>query len=173
MTKELLDLLGRGATSSVGNSRLQPILDPTIQRHLSKFSLITHNFGTAAMIAVLSAFQSYLNEMVVWVDKLQVDPKTTPSKTKNDPDCDHVIIGRVWLEDRSLVGRGFWEGNDVTDFVRRYRLSKKLHSVHFRRLVTYMTSLSRIEWRHREFSDICWRWFYIAKLIAFLCELFI
>lgn len=101
MTKELLELLGRGASSSVGNySRVQPILDPTIERHLTNFSLITHSFGTSAVLAVLTAFQSYLDEMVVCVDRLQVDndPKIhrlTPSKTKNDADCDDVIIGRV------------------------------------------------------------------------------
>lgn len=52
------------------------------------------------MLAVLAAFQSYLDEMVVCADRLQVvhDPKmhrTTPSKTKDDVDCDDVIIGRV------------------------------------------------------------------------------
>lgn len=70
ITKELLDLLSQDR-SPVGNVRTQPILEPSIQHHLTNFSLITHSFGTPAMIAVLNSFQSYLNEMVKTADKLQ------------------------------------------------------------------------------------------------------
>lgn len=95
ITKELLDVLNKDA-SPVGNSRAQPILDPNIQHHLTNFSLITHSFGTPAIIAVLTAFQSYLNEMVKCVDKLQAHggqapltstlPGSHDNKNKTDSD---------------------------------------------------------------------------------------
>jgi len=93
ITKELLDVLNKDA-SPVGNSRVQPILDPNIQHHLTNFSLITHSFGTPAIIAVLTAFQSYLNEMVKCVDKLQAHggqaplTGTLPGSHDNKPKVD-------------------------------------------------------------------------------------
>lgn len=55
--------------SPLGNTRPQPILDPSIQRHLTHFSLITHGFGAPAVVASLTAVQNYLNEMVKYMDK--------------------------------------------------------------------------------------------------------
>ncbi|CAF4711489.1 unnamed protein product, partial [Rotaria sp. Silwood2] len=40
------------------------ILDPSVQRSLLIFSLITHGFGTPAIAAAVDVFQSYLNEML-------------------------------------------------------------------------------------------------------------
>ena len=54
--KELMDLLNQDR-SPLCNTRPQPILDPSIQRHLTHFSLITHGFGSPAIVAALTAIQ--------------------------------------------------------------------------------------------------------------------
>ena len=49
-----MDLLNQDR-SPLCNTRPQQILDPTIQRHLTHFSLITHGFGSPAIVAALTA----------------------------------------------------------------------------------------------------------------------
>ena len=51
-----MDLLNQDR-SPLCNTRPQPILDPAIQRHLTHFSMITHGFGSPAIVASLSAIQ--------------------------------------------------------------------------------------------------------------------
>lgn len=68
MLKELTDLLNQDRTP-LGNTRPQMILDPSIQRHLTHFSMITHGFGSPAVVASLTAVQNYLNEMLKFLDK--------------------------------------------------------------------------------------------------------
>lgn len=65
--KELMDLLNQDR-SPLGNTRPQTILDPHMQRHLSHFSLITHGFGSPAVVASLTAVQNYLTEMLKIMD---------------------------------------------------------------------------------------------------------
>jgi transcription factor AP-2 len=50
--KELVDLLNQDR-SPLCNSRPQPLLDPSIQRHLTHFSLITHGFGSPAIVSAM------------------------------------------------------------------------------------------------------------------------
>jgi len=66
--KELGDLLNQDR-SALGNARPQPVLEPAIQRHLTHFSLITHGFGSPAIVAAMTAIQNYLSEMVKYIDK--------------------------------------------------------------------------------------------------------
>ena len=54
--KELMDLLNQDR-SPLCNTSPQPILEPNIQRHLTHFSMITHGFGSPAIVAALSAIQ--------------------------------------------------------------------------------------------------------------------
>ena len=54
--KELMDLLNQDR-SPLCNTRPQPILDPSIQRPLTHFSMVTHGFGSPAIVAALSAIQ--------------------------------------------------------------------------------------------------------------------
>jgi len=68
ITKELMDLLNQDR-SPLCNTRPQPLLDPAVQRHLTHFSLITHGFGSPAIVAALSAIQNYLNESLKILDK--------------------------------------------------------------------------------------------------------
>ncbi|XP_015343328.1 transcription factor AP-2-delta [Marmota marmota marmota] len=66
--KEFQDLLSQDR-SPLGSSRPTPILDLDIQRHLTHFSLITHGFGTPAICAALSTFQTVLSEMLNYLEK--------------------------------------------------------------------------------------------------------
>lgn len=52
-----------------GAMRPSTVLEPAFQRHLTNFSLITHGFGSPAMIAAMTAVQNYLSEMIKLVDK--------------------------------------------------------------------------------------------------------
>ena len=63
IVKEFSDLLAQDRSPLGSNSRLAPILDLTIQRPLTNFSLVTHGFGTPAIVGAMSALQNYLTEM--------------------------------------------------------------------------------------------------------------
>uniref|UniRef100_T1IRT0 Transcription factor AP-2 C-terminal domain-containing protein n=1 Tax=Strigamia maritima TaxID=126957 RepID=T1IRT0_STRMM len=88
----MMDLLNQDR-SPLCNTRPQTILDPTIQRHLTHFSLITHGFGSPAIVAALTAFQNYLTESVKYLEKnypstnssLSATAQQLDSKSK-DPD---------------------------------------------------------------------------------------
>ncbi|XP_072303351.1 transcription factor AP-2-epsilon [Eucyclogobius newberryi] len=66
--KEFLDLMSQDR-SPLGGSRPAPCLDPGVQSSLTHFSLLTHGFGSPAICAALTAFQSYLSEAVKVLDK--------------------------------------------------------------------------------------------------------
>lgn len=68
IVKELLELLSQDR-SPIGNTRLPPVIDPSVQRHLTHFSAITHGFGAPALTAALTTLQTYLNESVKAVDR--------------------------------------------------------------------------------------------------------
>ena len=51
-----MDLLNQDR-SPLCNTRPTPILEPSIQRHLTHFSMITHGFGSPAIVASLTAIQ--------------------------------------------------------------------------------------------------------------------
>lgn len=68
MVKEFVDLLNQDR-SPLCNTRPQNILEPSIQRHLTHFSLITHGFGSPAIVAALTAVQNFLNESVKYLEK--------------------------------------------------------------------------------------------------------
>ena len=54
--KELMDLLNQDR-SPLCNTKPTMILDQSIQKHLTNFSLITHGFGSPAIVAALTAIQ--------------------------------------------------------------------------------------------------------------------
>ena len=56
VTKELMDLLNQDR-SPLCNTKPAMILDPNIQGHLTHFSMITHGFGSPAIVASLTAIQ--------------------------------------------------------------------------------------------------------------------
>lgn len=79
-----MDLLNQDR-SPLGNTRPQLILEPNIQRHLSHFSLITHGFGSPAVVAALTSVQNYLNEMLKIMDKSFAAPNNMdPKKAEKD-----------------------------------------------------------------------------------------
>jgi hypothetical protein len=63
-----MDLLNQDR-SPLCNTRPQQILEPGIQRHLTHFSLITHGFGSPAIVAALTAIQNYLGESLKLLEK--------------------------------------------------------------------------------------------------------
>ncbi|XP_063218360.1 transcription factor AP-2-epsilon isoform X2 [Bacillus rossius redtenbacheri] len=69
VTKELMDLLNQDR-SPLCNTRPQHILDPSIQRHLTHFSLISHGFGSPAIVAALTAIQNFLTESLKHLEKM-------------------------------------------------------------------------------------------------------
>ncbi|MBN3319567.1 AP2E factor, partial [Atractosteus spatula] len=66
--KEFVDLMSQDR-SPLGSGRPCAVLDPGVQSCLTHFSLLTHGFGTPAIVAALSAFQSYLLEALKLLDK--------------------------------------------------------------------------------------------------------
>jgi hypothetical protein len=74
LVKEFTDLLTQDRSPLGTNSRLAPVLDVSIQRHLTHFSLVTHGFGTPAIIGAMSALQNYLTEMSKTCDKSMSGP---------------------------------------------------------------------------------------------------
>merc|ERR1719483_1319057 len=60
ITKELMDLLNQDR-SPLCNTKPPSILDPNIQRHLTHFSMITHGFGSPAIVASLTAIHVWTN----------------------------------------------------------------------------------------------------------------
>merc|ERR1711936_672439 len=67
--KELMDLLNQDR-SPLCNTNPQPILEPGIQRHLTHFSMITHGFGSPAIVAALTAIGNYMKESIKCLDKI-------------------------------------------------------------------------------------------------------
>ncbi|XP_036371543.1 transcription factor AP-2-epsilon isoform X2 [Megalops cyprinoides] len=66
--KEFIDLMSQDR-SPLGAGRPTPCLEPGVQGSLTHFSLLTHGFGTPAICAALTAFQSYLLEALKLLDK--------------------------------------------------------------------------------------------------------
>ena len=62
VTKELMDLLNQDR-SPLCNTKPAIILDQNIQRHLTHFSLITHGFGSPAIVAALTAIQVFVADI--------------------------------------------------------------------------------------------------------------
>lgn len=54
--------------SPLCNSPAAHTLDPSIQKPLTHFSLVTHGFGSRAVSAGLNAFTNYLDETLKLLD---------------------------------------------------------------------------------------------------------
>ena len=94
-----MDLLNQDR-SPLCNTRPQPILDPAIQRHLTHFSMITHGFGSPAIVAALTAILSYLNESMKYFDKIY------PSSGLGLPAPPHLDGKSMHLDSRLLFQHG-------------------------------------------------------------------
>ncbi|XP_022646066.1 transcription factor AP-2-epsilon-like isoform X2 [Varroa destructor] len=68
MIQEFMDLLNQDRTP-LCNTRPQVVLEPNIQRHLTHFALITHGFGSPAVVAACTAMQNCINESLKYLDK--------------------------------------------------------------------------------------------------------
>ncbi|XP_050534824.1 transcription factor AP-2-epsilon isoform X3 [Daktulosphaira vitifoliae] len=85
VTKELMDLLNQDR-SPLCNTRPQHILDPIIQRPLTHFSLISHGFGSPAIVAALTAIQNFLSESLKHLDKVYPSGNSLSSQQNNMQD---------------------------------------------------------------------------------------
>lgn len=56
-------------TNTTSTPRNNQILEGSIQRNLTNFSLITHGFGTPAIMAALNVVRAYLNESMKIIDR--------------------------------------------------------------------------------------------------------
>ena len=87
-----MDLLNQDR-SPLCNTRPQQILDPSIQRHLTHFSMITHGFGSPAIVAALTAIQNYLNESLKQLEK--VYPPPVPVIVTQESGVPHIAMGQT------------------------------------------------------------------------------
>jgi len=98
ITKELMDLLNQDR-SPLCNTKPPSILDPNIQRHLTHFSMITHGFGSPAIVASLTAIQNYLDESLKFVDKSRMlTERQIQMDTKSELQMDNKIFQLNSLE---------------------------------------------------------------------------
>ncbi|CAF0906218.1 unnamed protein product, partial [Rotaria sordida] len=90
LIKEFTDLLSQDRSPLGTNSRLAPVLDLSVQRHLTHFSLVTHGFGTPAIVGAMSALQNYLTEMNKTFDKTTSTSSSSSIDNKKDTDLLHT-----------------------------------------------------------------------------------
>lgn len=100
IVKELMDLLNQDR-SPLCNTRPQQILDPSIQRHLTHFSMITHGFGSPAIVAALTAVQNYLNESLKYLDKSY--PNSSISGIHSPPSS-MADTKPIYIDTKALLG---------------------------------------------------------------------
>ncbi len=104
ITKELMDLLNQDR-SPLCNTRPQQILDPSIQRHLTHFSLVTHGFGSPGIVAALTAIQNYLNESLKILEKSYppAPPPPPPPVVAPQPHLELVDTKPIHLDTKLLT----------------------------------------------------------------------
>merc|ERR1712226_588876 len=102
ITKELMDLLNQDR-SPLCNTRPQQILDPSIQRHLTHFSMITHGFGSPAIVAALTAVQNYLNESLKYLDKSYPNSSSLSGLPHSSPSS-MVDTKPIYIDTKALLG---------------------------------------------------------------------
>uniref|UniRef100_A0A7E4UWF9 TF_AP-2 domain-containing protein n=1 Tax=Panagrellus redivivus TaxID=6233 RepID=A0A7E4UWF9_PANRE len=71
--KELSDLMNSDRSPICGN-RPEVILDPSIQKPLTHFSMVTHGFGGLALVAVLDALNSTVHESFKQLERVFPQP---------------------------------------------------------------------------------------------------
>lgn len=101
ITKELMDLLNQDR-SPLCNTRPQQILEPGIQRHLTHFSLITHGFGSPAIVAALTAIQNYLGESLKQLEKCYPPPQTLATTVSQPQHNLHNLSHNLLLDTKPI-----------------------------------------------------------------------
>jgi len=61
------------------------ILEPNIQRNLTHFSLITHGFGSPAIVAALTSVQNFLTESLKYLEKQLSNYQTATGAHVSNP----------------------------------------------------------------------------------------
>lgn len=107
-----MDLLNQDR-SPLCNTRPQQILEPGIQRHLTHFSLITHGFGSPAIVAALTAVQ-------VIIQHLYLDPNLHIF-------CHHNKRCYKGNFEPPILNNGFFQCTILETFVREFAFSFQDH----------------------------------------------
>lgn len=76
--KELTDVLNSDR-SPLCSQQPPVILDPSIQRQLTHFSLVTHGFGSPVITAAVNAVDTFLAESLKYIDRVSGSQSTTSS----------------------------------------------------------------------------------------------
>ncbi|RCN50751.1 transcription factor AP-2 [Ancylostoma caninum] len=85
IVSELCDLLSADRTPLtpfIALTRPTVTLDPTIQQHLSHYTLMTHGFGGVAMVAVLESVKCMIDECVKYLDRTCSQAMYIPYNTR-------------------------------------------------------------------------------------------
>ncbi|KAK6040639.1 transcription factor AP-2, partial [Cooperia oncophora] len=85
IVSELCDLLSADRTPLtpfVTPMRPLVALDPSIQQHLSHYTLMTHGFGGVAMVAVLESVKAMIDESIKYLDRNCSQPMYIPYNTR-------------------------------------------------------------------------------------------
>uniref|UniRef100_A0A7I4XXH5 TF_AP-2 domain-containing protein n=1 Tax=Haemonchus contortus TaxID=6289 RepID=A0A7I4XXH5_HAECO len=85
IVSELCDLLAADRTPLtpfVAPTRPSVVLDPSIQQHLSHYTLMTHGFGGVAMVAVCESIKSMIDESIKYLDRTCSQQMYIPYNTR-------------------------------------------------------------------------------------------
>ncbi|VDO44380.1 unnamed protein product [Haemonchus placei] len=85
IVSELCDLLAADRTPLtpfVAPARPSVVLDPSIQQHLSHYTLMTHGFGGVAMVAVCESIKSMIDESIKYLDRTCAQQMYIPYNTR-------------------------------------------------------------------------------------------
>ncbi|CAJ0592860.1 unnamed protein product [Cylicocyclus nassatus] len=85
IVSELCDLLAADRTPLtpfIALARPAVTLDPSIQQHLSHYTLMTHGFGGVAMVAVLESVKSMIDESIKYLDRTCSQTMYIPYNTR-------------------------------------------------------------------------------------------
>ncbi|EYC18090.1 hypothetical protein Y032_0028g1669 [Ancylostoma ceylanicum] len=85
IVSELCDLLSADRTPLtpfIALTRPSVTLDPTIQQHLSHYTLMTHGFGGVAMVAVLESVKCMIDECIKYLDRTCSQAMYIPYNTR-------------------------------------------------------------------------------------------
>lgn len=161
-----MDLLNQDR-SPLCNTRPQILLDPQIQRHLTHFSLISHGFGSPAIVAALTAIQNFLSESLKHLDKVQMGAQAGGSAPM-------VVTSTSALDKTKLEDKNKWP-NDYSRLCRELWLICGWH-------ISVMLDILWVRWWYDLVCKcvlldimLCiyggqWKWFYVDLCYEWWCS---
>uniref|UniRef100_A0A914DRK1 Transcription factor AP-2 C-terminal domain-containing protein n=1 Tax=Acrobeloides nanus TaxID=290746 RepID=A0A914DRK1_9BILA len=99
--KEISDLINSDR-SPICSARPEVILDPSIQKPLTHFSMVTHGFGNLAIVAVLDALNAYVHESFKYLDRT-FGHATQNTFMLNPSHAHHLDLHQMTLQQQSQL----------------------------------------------------------------------